>query len=75
MDIIKNSARKGTKIMEYNSQCGCKPSKINGIKCEAKECEFHAPGDKCEAGEIIVGCPTACCSSETNCTTFRPKKS
>lgn len=60
--------------MEYNKQCGCEPHMINGIKCEAKECAFHTMGDHCEAGEIIVGCPTASCSSETICTTFKAKK-
>lgn len=59
--------------MEYNAQCNCTPKKINGIKCEAKECAFHTAGNSCEAGEIIVGCPTANCSSDTRCTTFKPK--
>ena len=58
--------------MEYNNQCNCQPHEIAGIKCEVQECEFHAGGDACNAGKIIVGCPAGG-MGETCCNTFKQK--
>lgn len=60
--------------MEYNKQCGCQPGKINGIKCEVANCQFHVPGDVCEAGEIIVGCHDKSSSASASCTTYKAKE-
>ena len=60
--------------MEYNKQCGCQPSKINGIKCEVTNCAFHVPGNVCEAGEIIVGCRKPNCQTDAACTTYTAKE-
>ncbi len=60
--------------MDYNYQCGCKTGKINGIKCEVKDCTFHTTNDCCEAGQIVVGSKDATCSSQTSCNTFRERQ-
>ena len=47
--------------------------KISGIKCDVKNCHYHAKDDSCDAGRIEVGPEHANDSSETICATFQPK--
>ena len=46
---------------------------LNGIKCEVKDCEYHANGDCCTAHDIKIGCHSAMDDNETCCDTFCKK--
>lgn len=48
--------------------------KISGIKCEVKDCQYHAKDDSCVAGKIEVGPEHASDSSDTVCVTFQPNQ-
>lgn len=57
----------------YN-ECKCDTSKhIKGIKCDVKNCVYHANQNACYAGCISVGPREADCSAHTNCATFKPR--
>ena len=46
---------------------------INGIKCDATSCVYHAEGDLCTADKIHV-CYTGCnCAGDPNCDTYKEK--
>ncbi len=44
---------------------------IREISCSAHNCKYHQPGDKCTAGHIKVGTPTAVQNGDTLCSTFQ----
>ncbi len=46
---------------------------IKGIVCDACHCAYHGEKNECCAKEIAVGPQSACCSTDTVCTTFKPK--
>ena len=56
----------------YENTCGCKH--IKGIKCDVKNCVYHADQNGCYAGSISVGPREADCSAHTNCATFKPRQ-
>ena len=58
----------------YN-ECKCDASKhIKGIKCDVRNCVYHADQNGCYAGCISVGPREADCSAHTNCATFKPRE-
>ena len=60
---------------KYQTECKCDESKhIKGIKCDVKNCVYHADKNNCYAGSIAVGPREANCSSNTNCVTFKPRE-
>ncbi len=59
-------------MMERNDNC-C--GHVNqGISCDVKNCQYHAGDCHCTAKEISVGPSFATSSTDTVCTTFKPKK-
>lgn len=44
---------------------------ISGIKCDAKECKYHAPEDKCVASSIRVNSDAT--HNDALCKTFEKK--
>jgi hypothetical protein len=57
---------------KMNRSC-CGGDHIKGIKCNVQNCYYHDCDTYCTAGEIAVGPRSADSSSETLCTTFKPK--
>ena len=56
-------------------ECTCDMTKhIKGIKCDVKNCAYHADQNGCYAGTISVGPREADCSAHTNCATFKPRQ-
>lgn len=49
------------------------PEHINGISCTAKNCVYHDGDSYCTAKRISVGPMSAVCSSDTVCSTFKPR--
>jgi hypothetical protein len=47
---------------------------ISGIHCEVTNCSFHDPSCKCSANQVKVGPTYAASSTETVCSTFKPKQ-
>lgn len=45
---------------------------ISGIKCTAKECKYHAPEDRCDAGCIEVNNNAS--NTDAMCKTFDKKE-
>ena len=50
-----------------------RPSHIEGITCDAKNCVHHDGDNYCTAKHITVGNIIALSSSETRCATFEPR--
>lgn len=48
-------------------------NKIDGIKCEVSNCEYHDGATSCLAGQIQVGPHAVNRTNETCCDTFRCK--
>jgi len=63
MEEIKNSSR----------CCKSNQKHIEGIVCDVKNCEYHDCDTHCTAKQILVGPSAASSSSETACTTFKPR--
>ena len=60
---------------KLTNECKCDASKhIKGIKCDVKNCVYHAERNNCYAGSISVGPREADCSANTNCATFKPRE-
>ena len=60
---------------KLTNECKCDASKhIKGIKCDVKNCVYHADRNNCYAGSISVGPREADCSANTNCATFKPRE-
>ena len=61
---------------EYKNGC-CSSGKaqkhIEGILCDVKNSQYHDCDTHCTAKQIIVGPSKADNSSDTACTTFKPK--
>lgn len=60
-------------------KCGCAGSKsnpehISGIRCDVKNCVYHACDTYCTAKQIAVGPSNACSSADTVCATFKERK-
>ncbi len=53
--------------------CGKSGKHIEGIVCDVKNCAFHDCETHCTAKQISVGPSGAEHSSDTACTTFKPK--
>ena len=70
--------KKGEEKMEdkkLHNECKCDASKhIKGIKCDVRNCVYHADQNGCYAGCISVGPRDADCSAHTNCATFKPRE-
>ena len=59
---------------EKKTENGCCSSKhIEGIKCDVKNCMYHAANNTCSAGRIHVGNGMASNAQETCCDTFKAK--
>ncbi len=50
-----------------------RPSHIDGITCDAKNCVHHDGDNYCTAKHITVGNIIALSASETRCATFEPR--
>ena len=60
---------------KLHNECKCDASKhIKGIKCDVRNCVYHADQNGCYAGSISVGPREADCSAHTNCATFKPRE-
>ncbi|MEA4832051.1 MAG: DUF1540 domain-containing protein [Oscillospiraceae bacterium] len=46
---------------------------IKGISCDVNNCSYNEDGCYCTAEKINVGPYSAQCSTETVCSTFKPK--
>lgn len=60
-------------------KCGCptdmgKTDHIPGIRCDVKNCVYHACDTYCTAKQIAVGPSSACSSADTACATFKERK-
>ncbi|MEG0770421.1 MAG: DUF1540 domain-containing protein [Clostridia bacterium] len=44
------------------------------IECDACECEYHEEGNHCSADCVCIGPCNAKASSDTICSTFKPKE-
>ena len=53
--------------------CSSKSEHIKGIVCDVKNCEYHDCDTHCTAKQIMVGPTHAENSSQTACTTFKPR--
>ncbi len=53
--------------------CNSKGCKIEGIKCDVKNCVHHTMDNCCDAGKIEVGPMSAASSKDTVCITFEAK--
>ncbi len=58
---------------ERKSSCCSKNDHIKGILCDVKNCQYHDCDTHCTAKQIMVGPSHADNSSQTACTTFKPK--
>lgn len=47
---------------------------ISGIRCDVKNCVYHACDTYCTAKQIAVGPSNACSSADTVCATFKERK-
>ena len=52
----------------------CSAKRIEGIKCDVKNCVYHDCDTYCTAGQIAVGPSYATSSSDTVCATFKERK-
>ena len=74
---IEKAKRGNLKMQDkkLQNECKCDASKhIKGIKCDVKNCVYHADQNGCYAGCISVGPREADCSAHTNCATFKPRE-
>lgn len=69
MDFINKLNNNVTKITKKV----VKKDHISGIHCDVTNCAFHDPNCKCSANQIKVGPTFASSSTDTVCSTFRPK--
>lgn len=49
-----------------------KIKEVKNIRCDVKNCAYHAEGCNCMAGSIEVGNQNACVCTDTICATFEP---
>ena len=59
---------------KMNEKGCCSKKRIEGIKCDVKNCVYHDCDTHCTAGQIAVGPSFATSSSDTICATFKEKK-
>ncbi len=61
---------------EYKNGC-CSSGKVHkhieGIVCDVKNCQYHDCETHCTAKQILVGPSKADTSTDTVCTTFKPR--
>ncbi len=58
--------------MKTNSDCNCY-ERVNHIKCDVKNCTYHAEGGVCHAEMIHVKPSFATSQNDTACGTFQAK--
>ena len=64
-------------MMDKYKNMGCHAGKeqkhIEGIVCDVKNCQYHDCETHCTAKQILVGPSKADTSTDTACTTFKPR--
>lgn len=63
MDEYKNGCCSSGKVQKH----------IEGIVCDVKNCQYHDCETHCTAKQILVGPSKAGTSTDTACTTFKPR--
>ena len=59
--------------MEMNKKQDCCENVNEGITCDVKNCQYHDCETHCTAKQILVGPSKADTSTDTACTTFKPR--
>ena len=53
--------------------CHAEEKHLKGIVCDVKNCQYHDCETHCTAKQILVGPSKADTSTDTACTTFKPR--